>query len=110
MATAPTVPARQRTRGEILALIRGAGELTRGELTDLTGLARSTINHAVGQLLNDGSVVESQAKTKGPGSGSGRPGTKLRPAPASRYVAGVDFGHCHVHTAIGDGNGTIIAE
>jgi predicted NBD/HSP70 family sugar kinase len=110
MTTAPTVPARQRTRGEILGLIRSAGELTRGDLVELTGLARSTINHAVGQLLADGSVVETQAETKGPGSGSGRPGTKLRPAPTNRYVAGVDFGHCHIHTAVADGDGTLIAE
>lgn len=110
MTTAPAVPARQRTRGEILDLIRSAGELTRADLVDLTGLARSTINHAVGQLLSDGAVVESEPEAKGPGSGSGRPGTRLRPVPTARYVAGVDFGHSHIHTAVADGNGAFIAE
>src|SRR3954447_15919083 len=110
MPPARTVPARQRTRDEILEFIRTAHELTRGELAVLTGLPRSTINHAVGQLLSDGSVIECEAETKGRGSGSGRPGTKLRPATPARYVAGVDFGHCHIHTAVADGSGTVIAE
>jgi predicted NBD/HSP70 family sugar kinase len=101
---------RDRTRDEVLALIRSSGELTRGELVELTGLARSTVNHAVGRLLTDGTVVESEIEAKGPGSGSGRPGTKLRPAPAGTYVAGVDFGHCHVHCAIADGGGPVVAE
>jgi predicted NBD/HSP70 family sugar kinase len=110
MTIAPSVPARQRTRGEVLAQIRTAGALTRGELVELTGLPRSTINHAVAQLLTDGSVVESQSESKGPGSGSGRPGTKLRPNPRNHFVAGLDFGHCHVHTALADGTGKIVGE
>jgi predicted NBD/HSP70 family sugar kinase len=110
MTSAPPVPARQRTRGEVLAHIRAAGALTRGELVELTGLARSTINHAVGQLLADGSVMESQSETKGPGSGSGRPGTKLRPSHRNHFVAGIDFGHSHVHSAVADGSGKIVAE
>lgn len=110
MTTAPAGPARHRTRGEVLAHIRTAGALTRGELVEITGLPRSTINHAVGQLLADGSVVESQSETKGPGSGSGRPGTKLCAAPGNHFVAGIDFGHCHVHTAVADDSGRILGE
>ena len=110
MTNGVSVPARQRTRGELLALIRNVGALTRGELVELTGLSRSTINHAVGQLVAEGSVVESQSETKGPGSGSGRPGTKLSPAPGNHYVAAIDFGHWHVHTAVADGTGLILGE
>jgi len=65
---------RDRTREDIYALIRASDSLTRSDLVDITGLPNSTVGHAIERLLGDGRIVRARAETKGPGSGSGRPG------------------------------------
>ncbi len=105
MKPAREVSPRLRTREDLYEIIRGAGELTRSELVDLTGLSRSTVNQAVGRLLVEGRISEGEAATKGPGSGSGRPATKLRVVASGAPVAGIDFGHNHVYVAVADALG-----
>ncbi len=101
---------RERTRKDLYELIRSAEELTRTDLVGLTGLPRSTVNHAVLRLLAEGWVTETAARAKGPGSGSGRPGTLLRAVATGAHVAGIDLGHNHIHVAIADPLGQPIAE
>ena len=100
---------RDRTREDLYHLIRSR-EATRAELVELTGISRSTVNHAVGRLLADGRVTETDMESKGPGSGSGRPATRLRAVASGCPVAAMDFGHNHVHVAVSDQLGRILGE
>lgn len=101
---------RLRTREDLLQLIRAHDEVTRSELVELTGMSRSTVNQAVGRLLADGRVTESLTPGQGRGSGSGRPAARLKAVAAGAPVAGIDFGHNHVHVAVADALGTVIAD
>jgi predicted NBD/HSP70 family sugar kinase len=98
-------PLRERTREELLEVIRTRGETTRAELTELTGLTRSTINATVSKLFAEGRVVQTTAEVKGPGSGRGRPGAHLRAVVRDTAVVGIDFGHTHVQVGLGDSLG-----
>lgn len=61
-------------------------------------------------MLSNGSLAELAPKARGAGSGSGRPGARLRRVLPTTQVAAVDFGHHHIHTAIADASGTALAE
>ena len=101
---------RDRTRDEVFALIRDSRDLTRSALVELTGLPSSTIGHAVSRLLAEGRVTESAAPAKGPGSGSGRPGSILNAVATTTRTGAIDFGHRHFRVALGDDAGNVIDE
>jgi predicted NBD/HSP70 family sugar kinase len=101
---------RDRTREDLYQLIRSRNEATRTELVELTGISRSTVNHAIGRLLAEGRVTETETRAKGPGSGSGRPATCLRAVASGLPVAAIDFGHNHIQVAIGDALGRSLGE
>ncbi len=101
---------RDRTREDLYQLIRAREDATRAELAQLTGISRSTVHHAVGRLLAEGRVRETEIRAKGPGSGSGRPAVRLRAVTSGAPVAAVDFGHSHIHVAIGDALGNSLGE
>lgn len=84
--------------------------MTRAQLVKLTGLPRSTVNHAVTRLLAEGRITEAEAEVKGPGSGSGRPAAMLRAAARQAPVAAIDFGHNHINVALADSLGRPLAE
>jgi len=101
---------RDRTREEVFALICGSRDLTRTALVERTGLPSSTIGHAVARLLAEGRITESPAPVKGPGSGSGRPGTLLNAVASATRTGAIDFGHRHLRIALGDDMGTVLDE
>ncbi|MGC5165462.1 ROK family protein [Luteimicrobium sp. DT211] len=101
---------RDRTREDLYRLIRTSEEITRSDLVEATGLSRSTVNHAITRLLSDGLITESEPAVKGPGSGSGRPATRLTAVAAGAHVAGIDFGHNHIYVAVADGLGRTVGE
>ncbi len=101
---------RDRTREDLYQLIRSRDEATRTELVELTGISRSTVNHAINRLLAEGRVTETDTRAKGPGSGSGRPATCLRAVASGVPVAAIDFGHNHIQVAIGDALGRSLGE
>ena len=101
---------RDRTRDEVFALIRDSRDLTRSALVDLTGLPSSTVGHAVARLLAEGRIVESAAEAKGPGSGSGRPGSILNAVASATRTGAIDFGHRHLGVALGDDTGNVLEE
>jgi len=101
---------RDRTRDDLYKLISSGEGLTRPDLVDLTGMSRSTINNAIGRLLVDGRIVESDAEAKGRGSGSGRPATKLVAVASGAPVGAIDFGHNHIRVAVGDSLGRPFGE
>lgn len=97
---------RERTSGELLRLIRESGGATRAELVRSSGLSRSAVDGAVGYLMANGRLHELEAEPRGPGGGSGRPGAKL--LVRGNPVAGIDFGHNHVHVAVADVFGRLL--
>jgi predicted NBD/HSP70 family sugar kinase len=99
---------RQRNRNEMLRLIRAGQGVTRADLARSTGLSRSAVQAIVAGLLADEQVTEVEVEEKGPGTGSGRPGTRL--VALGDPVAGIDFGHNHLHVAIADTFGQLIGD
>ncbi|MFT4083877.1 MAG: ROK family protein [Nocardioides sp.] len=75
-----------------------------------TGFSRSTVNGAVAKLLAEERVSEIDVEEKGPGSGSGRPATRLMATATGAWVAGVDFGHNHLHVAVAGADGAVAGE
>lgn len=108
--TAGRASLRDRTRDEVFALIRNSRDLTRSSLVELTGLPSSTIGHAVARLISEGRVTESAPPAKGPGSGSGRPGSILNAVATSIRTGAIDFGHRHFRVALGDDQGNLVDE
>lgn len=102
--------AREQTRAALLRLIREGRASTRAELVARTGYSRSTVGHAVTQLLAAGLVEEAEQTAKGPGSGRGRPGYVLRPVGTDAYVGAIDIGHQHIAVAVGDSLGRSLGE
>jgi predicted NBD/HSP70 family sugar kinase len=101
---------RDRTRDEVFALIRDHRDLTRSALVDITGLPSSTIGHAVARLIGEGRIAEAAAVTKGPGSGSGRPGSILNALATDTRTGAIDFGHRHLSVGIADDTGALLDE
>lgn len=101
---------RNRTRDDLYNLISTREELTRPDLVALTGMSRSTVNNAIGRLLEEGRIVETDAEVKGHGSGSGRPATRLVAVASGAPVGGIDFGHTHIRVAVADSLGRPLGE
>ncbi|HEY6891595.1 MAG TPA: ROK family transcriptional regulator [Solirubrobacter sp.] len=91
----------------ILQLIRdGEGTVTRAELMEQTGLARSTVGLRLAELIAQGLVTEA----RGTASTGGRPPQMLAFNAAAGVVLAVDAGASRVALAISDLNGDILAE
>jgi len=108
-AQVPT-PRRARAREDVYRLIRASSSLTRSDLVDRTGFPTSTISHVVAKLIEEGRIEKSRLLSKGPGSGSGRPGCSYRAVAGGSHTGAIDFGHRHIRLAIGDDLGEPIDE
>ena len=97
-------------RSRLLARIRDESPVSRSELSRALGLPRSTTTALVAELLREGLITESPARSGGAGSGSGRPATLLSLRKPEGHVAGFDFGHRHIRVAIASSDGQILAE
>jgi predicted NBD/HSP70 family sugar kinase len=84
--------------------------LSRAELGAILDLPKSTVSAVVAELLADGTIAELPARAGGPGAGSGRPANTLVLTDVSGVVVGIDVGHRHVHVALADLHGGIVAE
>jgi predicted NBD/HSP70 family sugar kinase len=62
--------------------------MTRQEIGEATGVSQATVSNLVGDLLDQGVIVEAGAED----SDGGRPRALLRVKPDYRYVVGVDVG------------------
>lgn len=99
----------RRTHEErVLRALRQHGALSRGELSDLVGLSRTTLSEITTSLLDRGAivVVDTDAAQR---EGSGRPAERLALDPGSGQYLGVDFGHVRVHVAVADASHEVIA-
>jgi predicted NBD/HSP70 family sugar kinase len=73
-----------------LSIVHAAGSVTRSELTERTGLSRSTIKALVAELVALGVLTETG--TAGSRSGAGRPSLVVSPHRRSGHVLAADVG------------------
>lgn len=92
--------------GDLFDLLRDGRPWTRAQLAETTGLARSTVAARIDVLMRLGLV----APFGGAPSTGGRPPALFALDPATRTVVAVDVGATHVHAALSDLGGTILAE
>jgi predicted NBD/HSP70 family sugar kinase len=92
--------------GEILALFRSRGPLTRSEVMDSTGLARSTINQRLDALLAAGLILPAGESVS---TGGRRPGRFTFNAQVGIMLV-ADIGASGLRTAACDLAGVVLAE
>src|SRR4051794_1623244 len=83
---------RRRNRSTLLSTLFFEGPLSRHELGGRTGLSAATVSNVVGELVDEGLVVEAGLVD----SDGGRPRVLLRVNPAHGTVVGVDVGETGV--------------
>ncbi|GII84541.1 transcriptional regulator [Sphaerisporangium siamense] len=90
---------RQMHEDAVLAALRSAGALSRAQLTQRTGLSRTTLFAIISDLIERGAVVETEAVPTGP-RGRGRPASLVALNPAAGLLLGLDMGRRRVRMAI----------
>jgi predicted NBD/HSP70 family sugar kinase len=91
--------------GDLFQLLRDGAAHTRAELTQLSGLSRSTIGNRIETLLATGLVAPAgEANSSG-----GRPPAQIAFNPRARVVLAVDLGATHAVVAVTDLQGEILA-
>ena len=101
---------RELNRLKVLEAVREYGTISRAQIANVTGLARSTVSTLVGELQRAGVVVEREDVQAGSTGSSGRPPLLLSLDPGAGAVIGIQFGHEFVRVAIADLSLTILAE
>ncbi|MDV3128884.1 ROK family transcriptional regulator [Mycobacterium sp. 21AC1] len=84
------------TVGEVLALIRARGDVTRAEIGQLTGLSRTAVSARVGALADHGLVAETE---QAPSTG-GRPPTLLSFNAEAGVVVSAAIGRSRTRLAV----------
>jgi predicted NBD/HSP70 family sugar kinase len=79
---------RRRNRAQALAAVYHNGPMTRQEIGESTGVSPATVSNLVGDLIDQGVIVEAGAED----SDGGRPRALLAVKPDYKYVVGVDVG------------------
>jgi predicted NBD/HSP70 family sugar kinase len=83
---------RRRNRSTLLSTLFFEGPLSRHELGGRTGLSAATVSNVVGEMIDDGLVIEAgQVESDG-----GRPRVLLRVDPTYGHVVGIDVGETGV--------------
>ncbi|GAA3126335.1 ROK family protein [Streptosporangium carneum] len=90
---------RQMHEDAVLAALRSAGALSRAQLTQHTGLSRTTLFAIISDLIERGAVVETEAVPTGP-RGRGRPASLVALNPAAGLLLGLDLGRGRIRMAI----------
>ncbi|MCU1591389.1 MAG: transcriptional regulator [Frankiales bacterium] len=101
-------PPASGSAGQVVALLRARGPLTRAELGGVIGLSRATVSATVAQLKDEGWVDE-QAGTAGV-AGRGRPPTLLLLTKKAGLAVGVDLGHSHARVVLAHLGHEVLAE
>lgn len=102
MATRP-VPGYSRA-SELFQLLRTGEPMTRSELTDTTGLSRTTVGSRVDQLVQAGLAIAVDE----PAPSGGRPSTQFSFNPLGRVVLAFDIRSDHTAVAVTDLRGAVL--
>jgi predicted NBD/HSP70 family sugar kinase len=101
---------REMNRLRVLEVVRERGSVSRSEIAESTGLARSTVSTLIGEFQRAGLVVEQEEPRAGGGTHSGRPPVLLSLDPAAGAVLGVQLDHERVRVAVADLSLSLLAE
>src|SRR3954447_22702309 len=101
---------RERHRLQVVEVLRANGAASRAEIARITGLSRATVSGLVGELQDEGLLVEHDGTQPRTGPAGGRPPTRLTLNPSTGSAIGVDFGHTHLRVAIADISSRVLAE
>ncbi|MEW2479364.1 ROK family transcriptional regulator [Mycobacterium sp. NPDC049093] len=96
-------------RQRVVHLLRTEGPLARADLADRLGLSRPSITTIVGELIDDGTLVELDSRVEGPGY-RGRPRKLLGCNPQARRVLGIWIDERRARIAVADATGNISHE
>jgi predicted NBD/HSP70 family sugar kinase len=87
------------------------GAISQADIVRETGLSRTTVSSLVGELLEEGIVIERANATRPPPSpNGGRPATLLSLEPSSGGFVGVDFGREIVRVAVANRAGELLVD
>src|SRR5437763_11003123 len=100
---------RSKARAHVLRTLVEVGTASRADLARRTALAPSTVSAIVGELSDDGLLVEVPPPPDGRG-GLGRPPALVALHRRAGMVLGIDFGKRHVRVALADLAHTVIGE
>src|SRR6202162_1995697 len=100
---------RNINRFDVLQTIRlHDNQISRSELSDLTGLSQATISSIVGHLIGEGALIEDDAYGMG-ARGRGRPLVMLRLNPEYTHVVGVKISTHQIVFSVTDFVGNVAA-
>ncbi len=107
-------PAKQGTqllrllhRQRVVHLVRTSGPLSRADVADELGLARSSVTAIVKDLLNEGTLIELPMPPNG-SAGRGRPRILLDCNPDAQRVLGIQIGAKRVRIAVAGATGDLL--
>jgi predicted NBD/HSP70 family sugar kinase len=87
---------REANQRRVIQAVRDSGAPTQADIARSTGLSRATVSNIVRELTADGLLLVT------PTTNGGRRARAVSLAPGAGLAVGVDFGHSHLHVAIGD--------
>nr|WP_281352401.1 ROK family transcriptional regulator [Phytoactinopolyspora alkaliphila] len=90
----------------VIAALGPHGRLTLADLRSATGLSRPTLSAILSELIDDGWIVQGDARS-GMGAAPGRPARPYSVNPDAGFVAGVDIGLHKVLVVIADWTGAV---
>jgi predicted NBD/HSP70 family sugar kinase len=94
--------------GQVAALLRARGPMTRSALGAAMGLSRTTVSATVSKLMQDGWVDERPGGAAAPGRG--RPPSLLALTQQAGIAVGVDMGRSHARVVLAHLGHEILAE
>src|SRR6266700_2172791 len=98
---------RRLGRLRVLQALTDAGEVSRADLMQRTGLSRTTISSLIFDLVREGLVREQSAAAAATTSPRlGRPPLVVSLNPSAGYAFGLDIGHDHARLILSDLAGT----
>ncbi|MEU6726931.1 ROK family transcriptional regulator [Nonomuraea wenchangensis] len=92
----------------VLSALRSAGGLSRAQLTERTGLSRTTMFAIVSGLLERGVVIETEGSAAEP-RGRGRPAALVSLNPDAGLLLGLDLGRNRVRLAVANAAHQVVA-
>lgn len=84
-------PTRRAHEDQLLELLRHHGPLTRGQLSELSGITRSTVSEIVTDMLNRRAITLDGNDTERPGRG--RRAERIALDPSAGQYLGIEFAH-----------------
>jgi len=100
---------RDSNREKVVKALQTLGVASRADVVRSTGLSRSTVSSIVGELHDEGLVVDREEGGR-EASGSGRPPALIALDPGAGFSLGIDFGRRHLAVALADMSHELLGE